>query len=255
MKANSLRGRAFVLGIALMMLVAAAPSVWGQSEKPNILVIWGDDIGRDNISAYSRGMMGYYTPNIDRIANEGALFTDYYAEQSCTAGRSSFITGQLPFRVGLSKVGMPGAKQNHSVIITVAGDSQGIIEVDSNTIAHNGIFSGLVVTSAPDNVGDTADGQYTITSNTITSATRPTQSYWPACSGNMRVLPWQTMTLLPPGPAWTCHASCMTAPKQFFAAMVMPAMVCLFRFATLMTCLASVTTVGTRSTSLPLPRR
>lgn len=84
---------------------------YAHANKPNILVIWGDDIGRDNISAYSRGMMGYFTPNIDRIANEGALFTDYYAEQSCTAGRSAFITGQLPFRVGLSKVGMPGARQ------------------------------------------------------------------------------------------------------------------------------------------------
>ncbi|MBW2401313.1 MAG: sulfatase-like hydrolase/transferase, partial [Deltaproteobacteria bacterium] len=80
------------------------------SSKPNILVIWGDDIGITNISAYSRGMMGYKTPNIDRIANEGALFTDYYAEQSCTAGRAGFITGQIPFRTGLTKVGMPGAK-------------------------------------------------------------------------------------------------------------------------------------------------
>jgi arylsulfatase len=83
-------------------------------DKPNILVIWGDDIGIFNISAYSHGMMGYQTPNIDRIAKEGVLFTDYYAEQSCTAGRSSFVTGQLPFRVGLSKVGMPGAKQGLS---------------------------------------------------------------------------------------------------------------------------------------------
>ncbi len=84
------------------------------AKKPNILVIWGDDIGITNISAYSHGMMGYKTPNIDRIAKEGALFTDYYAEQSCTAGRASFITGQIPFRVGLSKVGMPGAKQGIS---------------------------------------------------------------------------------------------------------------------------------------------
>ncbi len=73
-------------------------------------MIWGDDIGITNISAYSRGMMGYETPNIDRIANEGALFTDYYAEQSCTAGRAGFITGQIPFRTGLTKVGLPGAK-------------------------------------------------------------------------------------------------------------------------------------------------
>ncbi len=79
------------------------------AEKPNILVIWGDDVGRSNISAYSMGMMGYQTPNIDRIANEGMIFTDYYGEQSCTAGRSSFIMGQSVFRTGLSKVGLPGA--------------------------------------------------------------------------------------------------------------------------------------------------
>src|SRR6266487_191689 len=79
------------------------------SDMPNILVIWGDDIGITNLSAYSNGLMGYRTPNIDRIAREGVLFTDLYGEQSCTAGRSSFITGQLPFRTGLSKVGLPGA--------------------------------------------------------------------------------------------------------------------------------------------------
>jgi arylsulfatase A-like enzyme len=79
------------------------------SAKPNILVIFGDDIGQANISAYTRGLMGYTTPNIDRIASEGMMFTDYYAENSCTAGRSSFITGQVPLRTGLSKVGAPGA--------------------------------------------------------------------------------------------------------------------------------------------------
>jgi len=80
------------------------------ADKPNFLVIWGDDIGYWNISAYSRGMMGYHTPNIDSIAAEGMLFTDHYGEQSCTAGRSSFITGQSVFRTGLSKVGLPGAE-------------------------------------------------------------------------------------------------------------------------------------------------
>jgi hypothetical protein len=79
------------------------------SKKPNILVIFGDDIGQSNVSAYTHGLMGYHTPNIDRIAQEGMMFTDYYAEQSCTAGRSSFITGQCPLRTGLSKVGIPGA--------------------------------------------------------------------------------------------------------------------------------------------------
>ena len=78
-------------------------------KKPNILVMWGDDIGQSNLSCYTHGLMGYQTPNIDRVANEGMLFTDYYAEQSCTAGRSAFITGQSVFRTGLSKVGMPGA--------------------------------------------------------------------------------------------------------------------------------------------------
>lgn len=77
--------------------------------KPNILIIWGDDIGQSNLSCYSSGLMGYRTPNIDRIAQEGLRFTDSYAEQSCTAGRSTFITGQNPYRTGLTKVGMPGA--------------------------------------------------------------------------------------------------------------------------------------------------
>jgi arylsulfatase len=80
-----------------------------ESGKPNFLVIWGDDIGTSNLSCYSDGLMGYRTPNIDRLAHEGTRFTDWYAEQSCTAGRSAFITGQSVFRTGLSKVGMPGA--------------------------------------------------------------------------------------------------------------------------------------------------
>ena len=79
------------------------------SKRPNFLVIWGDDIGITNLSCYSDGLMGYRTPNIDRIADEGMRFTDSYGEQSCTAGRSSFITGQSVFRTGLSKVGVPGA--------------------------------------------------------------------------------------------------------------------------------------------------
>ena len=86
----------------------------GSSAKPNILVIMGDDIGYWNISAYNRGMMGYRTPNIDRIANEGGIFTDYYGQQSCTAGRAAFITGQSPMRTGLLKVGLPGAKEGLS---------------------------------------------------------------------------------------------------------------------------------------------
>ena len=85
-----------------------------QQKKPNILVIWGDDIGQSNISAYTMGLVGYRTPNIDRVAKEGMIFTDYYSEQSCTAGRSSFITGQSVLRTGLSKVGMPGAPEGIS---------------------------------------------------------------------------------------------------------------------------------------------
>ena len=85
-----------------------------QGKKPNILLIMSDDVGITNVSAYSLGLMGYQTPNIDSIAKEGALFTDYYGEQSCTAGRASFITGQNAFRVGMTKVGMPGAKSGIS---------------------------------------------------------------------------------------------------------------------------------------------
>jgi arylsulfatase len=102
------------LAVAVGFLVAAVGTASAQ-DKPNILVIWGDDIGQSNISAYTLGMMGYRTPNIDRIANEGMIFTDYYGEQSCTAGRSSFITGQSVFRTGLSKVGMPGAAEGMQV--------------------------------------------------------------------------------------------------------------------------------------------
>ncbi|MFK7977386.1 MAG: sulfatase-like hydrolase/transferase, partial [Halioglobus sp.] len=90
-------------------LFALAGSAATAADKPNILVIWGDDIGIWNISKYSHGLMGYQTPSIDRIASEGMLFTDYYGEQSCTAGRSAFITGQHPVRTGLTKVGIPGA--------------------------------------------------------------------------------------------------------------------------------------------------
>jgi arylsulfatase len=93
----------------VLTMVLASVSAPAADKKPNILVIFGDDIGQANLSAYTRGLMGYRTPNIDRIAREGMIFTDYYAEQSCTAGRSSFITGQCTLRTGLSKVGIPGA--------------------------------------------------------------------------------------------------------------------------------------------------
>jgi len=95
-----------MLLVALFLMTGTALA----QDKPNILVVWGDDIGQSNISTFTRGVMGYRTPNIDRIASEGMAFTDYYGEQSCTAGRSSFITGQSVFRTGLSKVGLPGAE-------------------------------------------------------------------------------------------------------------------------------------------------
>jgi arylsulfatase len=88
-----------------------APATAQQQKKPNILIIWGDDIGQFNLSAINQGIMGYQTPNIDSIAKEGALFTDWYGQQSCTAGRAAFITGQSPIRTGLTKVGLPGAPE------------------------------------------------------------------------------------------------------------------------------------------------
>ena len=100
-----------LLGSVTLMTVAN-PAL--AAKKPNILVIWGDDIGWFNVSAYNRGMMGYKTPNIDKIASQGILFTDAYGQNSCTAGRAAFITGQSPFRTGLLKVGLPGAKEGIS---------------------------------------------------------------------------------------------------------------------------------------------
>lgn len=100
--------RSYAILLTGLALLAASPAQADQ-KKPNILVIFGDDVGQSNISAYTHGMVGYKTPHIDRIAKEGMLFTDYYAENSCTAGRSTFITGQSPLRTGLSKVGIPGA--------------------------------------------------------------------------------------------------------------------------------------------------
>jgi arylsulfatase A-like enzyme len=94
--------------VGILVAIAVSAPLTAQ-DKPNILVIWGDDIGWSNISAYNQGIMGYKTPNIDRIAEEGALFTDFYAQQSCTAGRASFILGQHPFRTGLLTIGMPGS--------------------------------------------------------------------------------------------------------------------------------------------------
>ena len=101
---------AVVTALGIFLIFGTTSAALAKTGRPNILVIWGDDIGQSNISAYTFGLMGYKTPNIDRIAREGIMFTDYYGEQSCTAGRSSFITGQSVFRTGLSKVGLPGAE-------------------------------------------------------------------------------------------------------------------------------------------------
>ncbi len=101
-----------ILLLVVVTLAVALPA--SAEQKPNILVIWGDDIGWFNISAYSHGMMGYQTPNIDSLAKEGAMFTTWYGQQSCTAGRAAFLTGQSPFRTGLLKVGLPGAKEGLS---------------------------------------------------------------------------------------------------------------------------------------------
>jgi arylsulfatase A-like enzyme len=98
--------RALMLSIMFVMLVCGLAQA--QEKKPNILVIWGDDIGVHNISAYNHGIMGYHTPNIDRIAKEGAMFTDACGEQSCTAGRAAFLLGQHPFRTGLLTIGHGG---------------------------------------------------------------------------------------------------------------------------------------------------
>ncbi len=97
--------------LAAIAIMAVTPNIAQAQDRPNILIIWGDDIGWFNVGAYNRGMMAYKTPNIDRIANAGILFTDAYGQNSCTAGRSAFITGQSPFRTGLLKVGLPGAKE------------------------------------------------------------------------------------------------------------------------------------------------
>jgi len=102
---------AFALIVGAVGVLGPGPTASAQTagKKPNIVIIWGDDIGQTDVSVYSHGLLGFKTPNIDRVARDGMLFTDYYAEQSCTAGRSAFITGQSVFRTGLSKVGLPGA--------------------------------------------------------------------------------------------------------------------------------------------------
>lgn len=112
---------AATLSLAAVGLLMSAATAVAQQKLPNVLVIWGDDIGTWNISHNNRGMMGYRTPNIDRIAREGLSFTDYYGQQSCTAGRAAFLGGNVPVRTGMTKVGMPGAEQGwQAVDVTLA---------------------------------------------------------------------------------------------------------------------------------------
>ena len=109
MKRSIIKTLSAALFASVFAPMVTCPPAKAQQPETNIVIIWGDDIGQSNISAYTRGLMGYQTPNIDRLANEGVMFTDYYAEQSCTAGRASFITGQSGLRTGMTKVGLPGA--------------------------------------------------------------------------------------------------------------------------------------------------
>ncbi len=129
MNARQLLSAALVAAAGLATAAGTqAQSQDAPGKKPNILVIFGDDIGQTNISAFGEGVVGYETPNIDRIAKEGVKFTDYYGENSCTAGRSSFITGQSPLRTGLTKVGAPGASvglQKGDITIAEALKAQG----------------------------------------------------------------------------------------------------------------------------------
>ena len=108
--------------LAAVTLVCAPAAQAAPAKKPNILVIWGDDVGMWNISAYHRGMMGGSTPNIDRLAKEGMIFMDHYGEASCTAGRAAFILGQYPIRSGMSTVGLPGAEQGLSKLDPTLGN-------------------------------------------------------------------------------------------------------------------------------------
>ena len=117
-----------LLCAGLLACLSEEVSAQQPPKKPNIVVIWGDDIGTWNVSHNNRGMMGYRTPNIDRIAREGLSFTDYYGQQSCTAGRAAFLGGNVPVRTGMTKVGLPGAEQGwqmSDVTIATVLKSQG----------------------------------------------------------------------------------------------------------------------------------
>ena len=125
-------GRSLLLSLVALLAavtVATAPAAAQQPQKPNIIVIMGDDIGMWNIGAYHRGMMAGRTPNLDKIASEGMLFTDYYAEASCTAGRANFITGELPIRTGMTTVGQAGAAIGIPAQAVTGGNRMGVMIV------------------------------------------------------------------------------------------------------------------------------
>ena len=151
-------GASIALVCATMFGTPAQAQQPAPAAKPNILVIFGDDIGQANISAYTHGIVGYKTPNIDRIAKEGMMFTDYYAENSCTAGRSSFLTGQTPKRTGLSKVGIPGATvglQARDVTVAQAIKAQGYAtgQFGKNHLGDRNEFPAHCVTASTSSSG------------------------------------------------------------------------------------------------------
>ncbi len=139
--------------VATLFGVAGTPSAKAEEKKPNIVVIMGDDIGMWNIGAYHRGLMAGKTPNLDKLAKEGMLFTDYYAEASCTAGRANFITGELPIRTGMTTVGQAGAKIGiPAEAVTIATILRITLAISMNTcLAYTAStnFSAICITSMP----------------------------------------------------------------------------------------------------------
>ena len=159
-----------------LCIVALAVTAAAQEKKPNIVIIWGDDIGQSNVSAYSMGLMGYHTPNIDSIAKAGMIFTDYYAEQSCTAGRASFITGQHGLRTGLTKVGLPGAtlglqKEDPTIATLLKTLGYSTAQIGKN---HLGDISATATTSCRPYTASTSSTATCITSTPKRNRSCPT---------------------------------------------------------------------------------
>ena len=145
------RGLATMLAYVCLLVIMTGASALAAA-KPNILVIWGDDVGYWNVSAYNQGMMGYETPNIDSVAKEGALFTDWYAQQSCTAGRAAFILGQHPFRTGLLTIGMPGSPHSDPTATPAGSSARTTSATRTSTCRRSTVlmnFSATSTTSTP----------------------------------------------------------------------------------------------------------